>query len=533
MAWQMGLIHYHNGVLKGLQYCGWVDKQSGSPIADCDVKTKYEEYIVNHTGLRFWEPQDDESTGGSQQPILHEVHVTEDLTPFEVTPETAEDLQRHHGDKVHFFERDGETFARLKAGATLLIPKGAKLDVGVGGQIPKGWNASAYGISDEIISQVDPVTLWTIVSTVEALLSAGITDFYELYQHIHVSDVGICVGAGMGAAESIQKMWKGRYTDQPVQKDILAETFINTTGAWVNMLLLGASGPIRTPVGACATALESVDTGYDLITTGKAKLCLVGGFDALQIETAAEFRNMKATVNATQETAAGREPREMSRPMTSSRAGFVEAEGSGVQVMTTARLALDMGLPIHGIVALSHTASDKIGRSVPAPGEGLLTVVAEAPSKFPSPMLKTAYRRRNIVLRNSQIEEKRMEDLAWLNENVNTYDMDSVDSMRSEIEVEAERSRKEVLRTYGNRFWENDDRVSPLRGALSVWGLTVDDLDFASLHGTSTVKNDLNETNVIQQQNAQLGRAQGNLLPCICQKWLTGHGKGAAGKFRF
>ncbi|CAI7663154.1 unnamed protein product [Penicillium pancosmium] len=531
MAWQMGLIHYHNGVLKGVQYCGWVDEQSRNPISDCDVKVKYEEYIVNHTGLRFWESQDDESTGASQQSLLHEVHVTEDVAPFEVTLETAEDLQRQHGDKVDIFDRDGETFARLKAGATLLIPKGIKLDVGVGGQIPKGWNASVYGISDEIISQVDPVTLWTIVSTVEALLSAGITDFYELYQHLHVSDVGICVGAGMGAAESIQKMWKGRYMDQPVQKDILAETFINTTGAWVNMLLLGASGPIRTPVGACATALESVDTGYDLITTGKAKLCLVGGFDALQLETAAEFRNMQATVNATQETVAGREPREMSRPMTSSRAGFVEAEGSGVQVMTTAQLALDMGLPIHGIVALSHTASDKIGRSVPAPGEGLLTVVAEAPSKFPSPMLKTAYRRRNIVLRNSQIEEKRAEDLAWLDENANSYDADSVDCMRSEIEMEAERSQKEVLRTYGNRFWERDDRVSPLRGALAVWGLTVDDLDFASLHGTSTIKNDLNETNVIQQQNAQLGRTKGNLLPCVCQKWLTGHGKGAAAAF--
>jgi fatty acid synthase subunit alpha len=523
----MGLIQYHNGALKGVQHCGWLDKQSGNPITDCEVKVKYEEYILNHTGLRFWELRDDEPTDVSQQSLLHKVHVTEDLAPLEVTLETANDLQRQHGDKVDIFDRDGEMFARLKAGATLMILKDAKLDVGVGGQVPKSWNASVYGISDEIISEVDPVTLWTLVPTIEALLSAGITDFYELYQHINVSEVAICIGAGMGAAESIRKMWKGRYLDEPVQKDILAESFINTTGAWVNMLLMGASCPMRTPVDACATALESVDTGYDLITTGKAQVCLVGGFDALQLETAAEFRNMQATVNATQEVAAGREPREMSRPMTSS------PEDSGVQIMTTARLALDMGLPIHGIVALSHTASDKIRRSVPAPGEGLLTAVAEAPSKFLSPMLKTAYRRRNIMSTTSQIKEKRAESLNWLNENANSYDMGSVNSMRSEIEMEAKRAQKEVLRTYGNRFWENDDRISPLRGALAVWGLAVDDIDFASLHGTSTVKNDVNETNVLQQQNAQLGRAQGNLLPCVCQKWLTGHGKGAAGKLRF
>ncbi len=41
-----------------------------------------------------------------------------------------------------------------------------------------------------------------------------------------------------------------------------------------------------------------------------------------------------------------------------------------MQLLTSARLALDMGLPIHAIITLTHTASDGIGRSVPAPGKG-------------------------------------------------------------------------------------------------------------------------------------------------------------------
>ncbi|KAK4862443.1 hypothetical protein LT330_002576 [Penicillium expansum] len=73
------------------------------------------------------------------------------------------------------------------------------------------------------------------------------------------------------------KMFNGRFTGQEVQSDILQETFVNTISAWVNMLLLSASGPIRTPVGACATAVESLELGYDTIVTGKAKFCLVGG----------------------------------------------------------------------------------------------------------------------------------------------------------------------------------------------------------------------------------------------------------------
>jgi fatty acid synthase subunit alpha len=67
--------------------------------------------------------------------------------------------------------------------------------------------------------------------------------------------------------------------EKTVPTDILQETFLNTVGAWVNMLILSSNGPIKTPVGACATALESLDTAHDLIMTGKAKLCLVGGVD--------------------------------------------------------------------------------------------------------------------------------------------------------------------------------------------------------------------------------------------------------------
>ena len=45
------------------------------------------------------------------------------------------------------------------------------------------------------------------------------------------------------------------------------------------MLLLSSAGPIRTPVGACATAVESVELGIEAIELGKARICVVGGYD--------------------------------------------------------------------------------------------------------------------------------------------------------------------------------------------------------------------------------------------------------------
>ena len=541
MAWIMGLIKYHRGLLQGKEYCGWIDTKSGAPIVDAEVKTKYESYILAHSGIRLIERRELEAAPG-QKTFMHEVAVTEDLEPFEASPETAQDLKREHGDNVVVTElsEGRQSFVTIKAGATIMVPKAKKFEHGVGAQLPTGWDPKAYGIPADIVSQVDPVTLYTLVSTVEAFLAAGITDPYELYQHIHVSEVGICIGSGMGGVTSLHSMFKQRFLDRQVQKDILAETFINTTSAWVNMLLLGGAGPIKTPVGACATSLESVDTGFELIVSGKAKACLVGGFDGLEQDVAAEFANMRATVNAETENMAGRTPAEMSRPTSSTRAGFVESEGCGVQLLTTAKLALDMGLPIRAVVALTHTASDKIGRSVPAPGRGLLTIVKETPTKFPPPLLNMGYRRRLLEMRKSQIEQQSVAEMQWLEDRMrDTYSMElqctinkSIHECQREIEASAQKAIKETLNTYGNGFWKGDERISPLRGALAVWGLTVDDLNVASLHGTSTVLNDLNETAVIQQQLTHLARTDGNVMPCVCQKSLVGHAKGAAGKIR-
>ncbi|KAK5006770.1 3-oxoacyl-[acyl-carrier-protein] synthase, partial [Elasticomyces elasticus] len=92
---------------------------------------------------------------------------------------------------------------------------------------------------------------------------------------------------------------------------------------------------------------------------------------------------------------------------------------------------------------------------------------------------------------------------------------------------------KDALNSLGNSFWKQDPRIAPLRGALATWGLTIDDLDVASFHGTSTVANDKNESDVICQQMKHLGRKKGNALLGIFQKYLTGHPKGAAGAWMF
>jgi fatty acid synthase subunit alpha len=112
-----------------------------------------------------------------------------------------------------------------------------------------------------------------------------------------------------------------------------------------------------TDLNHSATALQSLEIACDTLLSGKAKVMLAGGFDDLSEEGSYEFANMKATSNTATEFAMGREPTEMSRPTTTTRAGFMEAQGTGVHVVMTAKTALELGAPIRGIVAFTSTST--------------------------------------------------------------------------------------------------------------------------------------------------------------------------------
>lgn len=584
LAWMMGLIKYHP---EG----GWVDSKTGERVPDDAIKVKYEAILLMHTGIRLIEPELFGGYDPHNKMFLHQVALNSDMAPLEVSSEEARAFKQRHGDAVDVYQSEDNPdawFVKLRKGAVLYIPKALKFDRFVAGQVPSTWDPATLGIPADIIHQVDRVTLFSLVSTVEALVSAGVTDPYEFYQYIHVSELGNTFGGGFGGMEAIRRTYRNRLLELPVQGDILQETFINTVGAWLNMLLLSSSGPIKTPVGACATAVESVEIGVDTIKSGKAKVVIVGGYDDFGEEGSYEFANMKATASSADEIAKGRAPKEMSRPATSTRGGFVESQGAGTQILMTAALAIKMGVPIYAIVEHVSTATDKVGRSVPAPGQGILTTARERPgvAGFTSPLLDMEYRRRHLTTELKLIDEWAKYELEYLeNQAASASSATSATTSSSQnpessgaqssatelsnaqgstggattsatgaadpassssapsgnavneqyhkqlvehVEFELARRRRIAYATWGNEFYRANPSIAPLRGALAVYGLSIDDIAVASFHGTGTKGNDINESQVVQRQLEHLGRTKGNVVLSIFQKYLTGHPKGAA-----
>ncbi|KAH8822971.1 fatty acid synthase [Flagelloscypha sp. PMI_526] len=536
MAWIMGYIKHFDGRLKdGTLYVGWLDSKTGEPVDDKDVKGRYEKEILTHAGVRLIEPELFRGYDPKKKIFHQEIELLHDLEPIEVSDSDAQKLKLQHGDKCDVWAKeDGQWAAKLKKGAMIMVPKAFQFSRTVAGQVPTGWHAGRYGIPDDIIAQVDRATLWALVCTAEALNMSGITDPYELYQHIHPSEVGTAIGSGMGGVTSMAKMFKERREEKDVQSDVLQETFINTTAGWVNLLLMSSSGPVKIPVGACATALQSIEIAADTILAGKAKVMIAGGFDDLSEEGSFEFAQMKATSNAETEFAMGREPTEMSRPATTTRAGFMESQGTGIHICMSAKTALELGAPIRGILAFSSTSTDKAGRSIPAPGRGALTVAREMPSKHTNPILDVTYRSRQLAFRRKQIKQWLTHEHVQLQEEIefkrsegDTVDDEYLQDRVATLECEAARQEREALAVYG-MLDGYDDRIAPLRRALAVWGLNADDVGVLSIHGTSTKANEENETQIWNDIFTTIARTPGNAVPIAAQKSLLGHAKGGS-----
>jgi len=246
LAWLMGMIQYHdknNPLPNGTKYTGWVDAKDGSPVADVDVKSRYEEQILSHTGIRLLEPEQFGGYDGKTKRMLAQVAIDADMAPVELSSEIeARQFKAQLKDKAEIWceKKEDETrwWMRLRRGAVVAVPRALRFDRFVAGQIPKGWDAKRLGIPPEIVDSVDPVTLFALVSTAEALISSGITDPYEFYKYVHVSQVGNTSGGGLGGSTALRGMFRGRILEGEDgenrfegQGDLLQETFINSMSA--------------------------------------------------------------------------------------------------------------------------------------------------------------------------------------------------------------------------------------------------------------------------------------------------------------
>lgn len=110
-------------------------------------------------------------------------------------------------------------------------------------------------------------------------------------------------------------------------------------------MMMGFTGPIFSPQGACASGNHAIGIGARMIRDGDCDFALVGGVDICMIpEIVQGFANMLATAYIGPKDRAYNDPTQASRPFSLDRKGMILSEGAGVLV-----LAAEESLSVFGL----------------------------------------------------------------------------------------------------------------------------------------------------------------------------------------
>lgn len=109
--------------------------------------------------------------------------------------------------------------------------------------------------------------------------------------------------------------------------------------------LLGFTGPIFSPGGACASGNHAMGIGARMIRDGDCDFVLAGGVDTpITPEIVHGFANMNATIKMRGKDRAFHDPSQASRPFSVDRKGFVLSEGAAVLVLAAEEMLSAYGL---------------------------------------------------------------------------------------------------------------------------------------------------------------------------------------------
>ena len=117
-------------------------------------------------------------------------------------------------------------------------------------------------------------------------------------------------------------------------------------------MLLGFTGPVFSPQGACASGNHAIALGARMIRDGDCDFALAGGVETCLVpEIIQGFANMLATIKVGEKDRAAADPSQASRPFSIDRRGFVLAEGAGVVVLAAEEAVRALGLTAKAEVA--------------------------------------------------------------------------------------------------------------------------------------------------------------------------------------
>ena len=154
------------------------------------------------------------------------------------------------------------------------------------------------------------------------------------------------IGSALNGTDSF-RIAMDRYVNQgplKVSPYLLPNLCANLPSGKAGMLL-GFTGPVFSPQGACASGNHAIGIGARMIRDGDCDFVLAGGVDTCLVpEIIQGFANMMATIRIGPNDRAYDDPTQASRPFSIDRKGIVLSEGAGVVVLAAEESIATYGL---------------------------------------------------------------------------------------------------------------------------------------------------------------------------------------------
>jgi 3-oxoacyl-[acyl-carrier-protein] synthase II len=218
------------------------------------------------------------------------------------------------------------------------------------GEIPD-WDPRAYDFTDEkeVYNWNASFVILTMAVVKEALENAGLQMDKETGPR-----TACLIGSAINGTEAFRIAMNNMRDGGglKVSPYLLPNLCANLPSGKAGMLM-GFTGPVFSPQGACASGNHAIAIGARMIRDGDCDFVLAGGVDMPIIpELIHGFANMNATLKVSVHDRAHDDPGQASRPFSIDRKGFIVSEGGGVIV-----LAADEAVAAYGL----HARAEVLG----------------------------------------------------------------------------------------------------------------------------------------------------------------------------
>lgn len=193
------------------------------------------------------------------------------------------------------------------------------------------------------------LSLFAAQAAKQAVIDANIDE-----QFLADGNFGCIVGSTMGSAGSITEVYEIMLPEYDLSLMPSTKFFqcVSHTAAMNVAQYLGIQGVVMATSAACASGLQAIGTGYDIIRSGRQIGMLCGGAEEVHPTVTGSFDVFFAT-----STKYNDRPSATPRPFDKNRDGLVCGEGSGMLLLEEYEHARNRGVKIYGEIIGYHTCS--------------------------------------------------------------------------------------------------------------------------------------------------------------------------------